>query len=742
MSFSKKKKGKLLTFGWLRTAGGASPRKMKKSNGGSPRPTDWGDEGASTGGTCEASASLGGVANITLTSPTGRPLGAQTQSHCDRGTLPSESETTPKPHRGFRKTRRLLDKFKKATGCPEIGLNKPGFVFTKRSEGSNINSPRGGHKRKASALTKQSPPAMASLEPHLSAVATGGRHSTTAASGLLSATDDNCNRGPVPLIFIDTEEEVAKPDRSKMSEFCGGGNSPDWSDVDDQVEIRVLSQDDSIEPQNKRIESTAETKIIKQPVATDKASTSQFHSFVPPPDYSMHPSTASPKHTWFVSRGSPSTASPKQSRGGKNTSRSQSWAGNSQSPLTVPPRQSWDGDGRSSWKPEPSPSRVGNGTCSSKSSPSQSVFRSGGSPMGNGSSPSPSSALLTPSLMPWWSYWEQHPNICAPFSPDPFALRSATPSPQSTGLKSPVHSPSTDFLNSSWKVSPTCSGDLPAAQVRAVESMGFIDSHCHLDMLYGKLGFRGTFQSFRNRYTTSFPTDFRGCVANFCNPRLTELEGLWEGLLGEELVWGAFGCHPHFAKDYCYKHEQIIMRGLRHPKAVAFGEIGLDYSHKNNTQASKQKEVFERQLRLAVSMGKPLVIHCRDADDHLLEIMKKCVPADYKIHRHCFTNKFSVIEPFLTEFPNLCVGFTGLVTYTRVSEVRDTVRRIPLDRILMETDSPYFVPRNVSRSVCGFAHPGMGKHILQEISMLKGEPLANVLRTVHQNTARIYGLEP
>lgn len=141
-------------------------------------------------------------------------------------------------------------------------------------------------------------------------------------------------------------------------------------------------------------------------------------------------------------------------------------------------------------------------------------------------------------------------------------------------------------------------------------------------------------------------------------------------------------------------------------------------------------QVFERQLRLAVSLGKPVVIHCRNADDDLLDIMKKCVPRDYKIHRfkkkkffkkthtrvvgsvprrcdrlvfvcyrHCFTNSYSVIEPFLSEFSNLCVGFTALVTNPNAAEARDAARKIPLDRILLETDAPYFRPRQVSHSL-------------------------------------------
>ncbi|KAM8867359.1 putative deoxyribonuclease TATDN2 isoform 1-T2 [Synchiropus picturatus] len=269
---------------------------------------------------------------------------------------------------------------------------------------------------------------------------------------------------------------------------------------------------------------------------------------------------------------------------------------------------------------------------------------------------------------------------------------------------------------------------------------GFIDTHCHLDFLYRKLAFRGPFRRFRAVHQSGFPPSFQGCIADFCNPSTMVRESLWEGLLAEDMVWGAFGCHPHFAKDYSDNQEANILRAMRHPKAVAYGEIGLDYSHKNFTAVHKQKEVFERQLQLAVGMQKPLVIHCRDADDDLLQIMKKRVPSDYKIHRHCFTRSYSVIEPFLEAFPNMYVGFTALITYGKAKEVRDAVRKIPLNRIVMETDAPYFLPRQVPRSAGAFSHPGMGIHTLEEMSSLRGEDLHTVLATIRDNTTQLYGI--
>ncbi|XP_019360122.1 PREDICTED: putative deoxyribonuclease TATDN2 [Gavialis gangeticus] len=266
---------------------------------------------------------------------------------------------------------------------------------------------------------------------------------------------------------------------------------------------------------------------------------------------------------------------------------------------------------------------------------------------------------------------------------------------------------------------------------------GFVDTHCHLDMLYSKLSFKGTFAKFRGIYHSSFPKEFQGCITDFCDPR-TLRDSLWEDLLKEDMVWGAFGCHPHFARYYTEFHERSLLQAMRHPKAIAFGEMGLDYSHKCSTDVSTQHKVFQRQLQLAVSLRKPLVIHCREADDDLLKIMKKFVPTDYKIHRHCFTGGYNVLEPLLKHFPNLSVGFTALLTYSSAAEARETVRKIPLNRIIVETDAPYFLPRQVPKSMCQYSHPGLALHTVREITHLKGLPLSLTLANLRQNTKSLY----
>lgn len=135
------------------------------------------------------------------------------------------------------------------------------------------------------------------------------------------------------------------------------------------------------------------------------------------------------------------------------------------------------------------------------------------------------------------------------------------------------------------------SSSLPRSHIEPNIEAGFIDTHCHLDMLYSKLAFQGTFSKFRRIYSTSFPKEFQGCISDFCDPR-TLTDTLWEDLLKEDLVWGAFGCHPHFARYYNESQERNLLQALRHPKAVAFGEMGLDYSYKCTTPVPEQHKVM------------------------------------------------------------------------------------------------------------------------------------------------------
>jgi TatD DNase family protein len=100
-----------------------------------------------------------------------------------------------------------------------------------------------------------------------------------------------------------------------------------------------------------------------------------------------------------------------------------------------------------------------------------------------------------------------------------------------------------------------------------------------------------------------------------------------------------------------------------------------------------QQEVFVRQMKGAISVGKPLVVHSRDASADTLRLMTETLPGDWKIHLHCFTgDDDEFAQNMLRAFPNLNIGFTGAITFKSAQKTRDIVARVPLDRILLETD--------------------------------------------------------
>lgn len=268
---------------------------------------------------------------------------------------------------------------------------------------------------------------------------------------------------------------------------------------------------------------------------------------------------------------------------------------------------------------------------------------------------------------------------------------------------------------------------------------GIIDTHCHIDILRMKTKFGKSFSEFKLMNCASFPDQYEGCVTVFCNPESFAQVFQWEDILREEGVYGAFGCHPRMAFNYTDQAEEALMKALQDPSVVALGEIGLDYSKANFCSPRTQKSIFRRQLFLAQDIDLPVVIHCRQAHDDCLDIMRETVPRNYKIHLHCFTDECAKAVEWIDAFDNLFVGFTNKLSYPSSTEIRNTVLQIPLERILLETDAPYFVPKCMPKSVkC--SHPGMVIHVAQEVAKIKNIPLTQVLSTCRRNTEIMYSI--
>lgn len=259
--------------------------------------------------------------------------------------------------------------------------------------------------------------------------------------------------------------------------------------------------------------------------------------------------------------------------------------------------------------------------------------------------------------------------------------------------------------------------------------MDFIDTHCHLDQILERLKL-ADYQAFKSAF---LPADFGGCITISCDP---DSIGAALALMREDGVYGSFGIHPHDAKAYGPELEAKLRETMVNPKTVAWGEIGLDY-HYNMSPPEVQREVFSRQIRMGVEHGKPLIIHTREAEADTLEVLVREAPREWKIHVHCFTSSPGMAEKLLAAFPNLCLGFTGIVTFKNAQELQEVAKATPLDRLLLETDGPYLAPIPHRGKP---AHPGHIPLIAHKIAELKGVGVDVVYAAARENTRKVYGI--
>ena len=265
------------------------------------------------------------------------------------------------------------------------------------------------------------------------------------------------------------------------------------------------------------------------------------------------------------------------------------------------------------------------------------------------------------------------------------------------------------------------------------------DTHCHIDYVFQRFEHRNlSFKDFIQ--SNSFPPNFKGCIGSFSSVSVYSDFSIWSNLLSQDGIWGTFGLHPHQSKYFNEYLEAKMLECLKHPKAVAVGECGLDFSRYNSSSTySQQKSVFIKQLQIAKQVGKPVVVHSREAEDCVYEILCDENMRDWPIHIHCFTGNCSQLHRFVNEFPNMYFGFTNLVSYSSAKVIHEVVKSIPLDRILLETDAPYFVPRRLKKK-SKFSHPGNVLFVAEEIALIKNKGIDIILDNCRINVRKIFKL--
>ena len=169
---------------------------------------------------------------------------------------------------------------------------------------------------------------------------------------------------------------------------------------------------------------------------------------------------------------------------------------------------------------------------------------------------------------------------------------------------------------------------------------------------------------------------------------------------------------------------------------VGIGEIGLDFSEKNSTSPMVQEIVFAKQLEMANTRDLPVVIHLRESYWKGIEVLKNVLNPLIPLHVHCFTSDWNMAQDFMSNFRNVSFGFTGLVTYEKAENTRSVLKKIPCEKILLETDAPFF---NLSRSRGrSFSLPQDIPIIAERLGELKGKELNTVLTQNSINAKNVY----
>ncbi len=251
----------------------------------------------------------------------------------------------------------------------------------------------------------------------------------------------------------------------------------------------------------------------------------------------------------------------------------------------------------------------------------------------------------------------------------------------------------------------------------------FIDSHCHLDFpelqaqresVLGLMRENGVSHALTISTTlNTFPAVRAVAEAN---PH----------------IWCSAGVHPDEQGD---DHEVSLPELLAladHPKVVAIGETGLDY-YRLPEPLDWQRERFRIHIRAAIATGKPLVIHTRNAAPDTLRIMEEEGAAKIGGVMHCFTESQAVAEAVLAM--NFHLSFSGIVTFKNAVDLKEVAKTVPLDRMLIETDSPYLAPAPHRGKM---NQPGFVKHVAEHIAMLRGISVEEVAAATSANFFRLF----
>ncbi|HEX7741376.1 MAG TPA: TatD family hydrolase [Sphingobium sp.] len=251
-----------------------------------------------------------------------------------------------------------------------------------------------------------------------------------------------------------------------------------------------------------------------------------------------------------------------------------------------------------------------------------------------------------------------------------------------------------------------------------------IDSHCHLN-------YKGLIEDQQNVIERARAAGV-GLMLNIAT-RESEWDAVLATALNEPDVWATVGIHPHEADEHPHVDTAKLVERAAHPRVVGIGETGLDYYYDHSDRARQQRS-FRAHIAASRETGLPLIVHTRDAEEDTLAILRdEMGQGAYSGVIHCFTASGAFADAALDL--GLYISISGIVTFKNAKDLQETAARLPLDKLLVETDSPFLAPVPHRGKPC---EPAFVADTARFLANLRGERFEDLATATSANFLKLF----
>ena len=252
-----------------------------------------------------------------------------------------------------------------------------------------------------------------------------------------------------------------------------------------------------------------------------------------------------------------------------------------------------------------------------------------------------------------------------------------------------------------------------------------IDSHCHLDHepLYENL--LDVISRSKNIGITKLLT--------ICTT-LDSFENIKTIVKKDQMIYGTFGIHPHETENNIVNKQTIIKCVNENKKIIGIGETGLDFFY-NHSDKDRQINSLKAHIEASIELKKPIIIHSRDAEKETFEILSSYKNENLKILMHCFTGSLEFSKKLLTL--DASFSASGIITFKNSIELQNTFKTIPIEKLLIETDSPFLAPIPLRGKK---NEPSFIKYTLEKLSMIKETTVEKMSKITTDNFNKLFNL--